>query len=543
MVKLNGGRVGEVQEIGVGCGELLRVALPTGEELVVPDTVIDLTIDDTLLSGNQGRSTTGEGARPVETLDEVYERLATLAPGDYDRVRVEEAKKAGVRVGTLDSEVGKRRPVEQDEVPPQDSTAPFPEIEPWPEPVDGAQVLSDCSAVFSSYVVLLPGTADALALWAAQTHAVGAFEHTPRLNITSPDKRCGKSTARDVLALLVARPLPTENLTAAVLFRVIEQSRPTILADEYDSWLRSKEELRGLFNAGHKRGGQVFRCVGHRVQAFGVFAPVALFGLNELPGTMHDRAIVIKLARAKRGEVPVPFDSRHVAKEKELCRKLKRWAADNLGPLKACDPAMPDTAFNRVADNWRPLFAIAEMAGGDWPKRAANAFAKLTANDDLDAQGIGTRLLADIAAVFKSAGVDRLASANLAERLVDLEGHPWAEFGRAGGKLTPNQLAIQLRRFGIAPRVIRIGNATPRGYLLADFSEAFDRYLQIPAPSGCNITTADATACAAGTSDKGPSATEKPVLHPENDVNPCNDNVCCGVGAGTPQEPESERII
>ncbi|MGD1084778.1 MAG: hypothetical protein ABSA47_08535, partial [Verrucomicrobiota bacterium] len=95
MVKLNGGRVGEVQEIGVGCGELLRVALPTGEELVVPDTVIDLTIDDTLLSGNQGRSTTGEGARPVETLDEVYERLATLAPGDYDRVRVEEAKKAG----------------------------------------------------------------------------------------------------------------------------------------------------------------------------------------------------------------------------------------------------------------------------------------------------------------------------------------------------------------------------------------------------------------------------------------------------------------
>jgi len=50
-----------------------------------------------------------------------------------------------------------------------------------------------------------------------------------------------------------------------------------------------------------------------------------------------------------------------------LCRKLARWAQDNFAALQACDPPMPPGAYNRVADNWRPIFAIAQIAGGDWP--------------------------------------------------------------------------------------------------------------------------------------------------------------------------------
>ena len=60
---------------------------------------------------------------------------------------------------------------------------------------------------------------------------------------------------RDVVAVMVPRPLPTENLSVAVLFRLVEAHAPTILADEYDAWLRDNEELRGLLNAGHRRGG------------------------------------------------------------------------------------------------------------------------------------------------------------------------------------------------------------------------------------------------------------------------------------------------
>jgi hypothetical protein len=59
-----------------------------------------------------------------------------------------------------------------------------------------------------------------------------------------------------------------------------------------------------------------------------------LAGIGSLPGTLHDRAIVVRLARAKPGEVTARFDSRHIEQETKLCRKLARWCADNFDTLK-----------------------------------------------------------------------------------------------------------------------------------------------------------------------------------------------------------------
>ena len=95
-------------------------------------------------------------------------------------------------------------------------------------------------------------------------------------------------------------------------------------------------------------------------------------------------------------KIAARFDSRRVQTETELCRKLARWTADKFDELKNCDPQLPENAFNRLADNWRPLFAIAEIAGGDWPQRTHAAFVALTSSADLDAQGVGTMLLSDI---------------------------------------------------------------------------------------------------------------------------------------------------
>ena len=144
-----------------------------------------------------------------------------------------------------------------------------------------------------------------------------------------------------------------------------------------DSWIKDNDELRGLLNAGHRRGGCALRCDGesNEVRAFNVYAPAVLCGIGALPGTLHDRSIVIRLERAKPGELRARFDSRHVESEAELCRKLARFIADNIVALESSDPKLPNGVFNRLADNWRPLFAIAEIAGGDWPERCAAAFA------------------------------------------------------------------------------------------------------------------------------------------------------------------------
>jgi putative DNA primase/helicase len=358
--------------------------------------------------------------------------------------------------------------------------------------MDGSQVLDEVAATLSRYLALPDGAADAMALWIAHTHCFDAFENSPRLNLTSPEKGCGKTTARDVLGLLVPRPLSTENLTAAVLFRVVEKRKPTVLADECDTWLWDNEELRGMFNTGHRRGGQALRCEGenHEVRAFRVFGPAVLCGIGELPGTLHDRSIRVCLVRAKPGEVRVRFDSRRINQEGELCRKLARWAADNHTQLRECDPRMPESAFNRLADNWRPLFAIAEIAGGDWPRRATKAFADLTKGEDLDSQGIGTTLLADVARAFERAGVEKLASTELVKALIEMEGQPWAEFGKHAKAITANQLARQLKKFKVAPRTIKLEDGTTaKGYHREDFCEAFDRFLPVSPISKRNLVT------------------------------------------------------
>jgi hypothetical protein len=213
----------------------------------------------------------------------------------------------------------------------------------------------------------------------------------------------------------------------------------------------------------------------NEVRGFKVFAPAVLCGIGALPGTLHDRSIVICLERAKPGELRERFDSRRVERETELCRKLARFCADNMARLESCDPAMPSGAFNRLADNWRPLFAVAEIAGGDWPQRAAAAFAKLNSQDD-DAQGLGVTLLADIRQAFEEYRAEKMFSKTLVETLCAMTDSQWPEAHR-GKPITENWLARRLRAFGISSRTLRIGDDRAKGYELAEFAEAFERYL------------------------------------------------------------------
>ena len=367
----------------------------------------------------------------------------------------------------------------------QGSAVDFADMEPWPEAVDGAEVLNAAAQTCVRYLSLPDGAADALALWCGHAHAFDAFVCSPRLNIASPEKQCGKTTLRDVIAALVPRPLATENLSVAVLFRVIEAHKPTLLADECDAWLRDNEELRGMLNAGHRYGGKALRCVGdgNEVRAFNVFSPAVLCGIGSLPATLHDRSIVVRLERAKAGEVCERFDSRRTQREQELSRKLARFCADNRARLETCDPVLPSGAFNRLADNWRPLFAIAEIAGGDWPQRAATAFAKLVGRQDADAHGLGAMLLADIRQVFNQAATERMLSKQLVESLCALPDRPWPEANK-GRTITQNWLARRLREFGVSSKSIRADGGHGNGYESAHFQEAFDRYLPTSGP--CN---------------------------------------------------------
>ncbi len=410
--------------------------------------------------------------------EKYIKQLAELLPLEYERQRKKAAEKLGCREAILDKLVEeKRQKLNPSHDTLQGRGLMFAEVEQWPEPVSGSELLTQLSDTFSRYIALPNGAADVLALWCAHAHAFESFLCSPRLNISSPEKRCGKTTLRDLLALFVPRPLPTENLTLAVLFRTVHLHKPTILADEVDTWLEKKDELQGLLNSGHRKGGMVFRCVGddYDVRGFEVFATAVLCGIGALPSTLIDRSIVIRLKRAKPGEVQERFQLRPTHFELELCRKLIRFCGDNRQAFEASEPVLPAEAFNRLGDNWRPLFAIAEVAGGNWPQRANNAFASLVTKE-ADEEGLAIMLLADIRQVLSETDSGRIFSGVLAGALCALSDRPWSEANR-GRPISENWLARRLGVFGIKPNGLRIKTDRARGYEAEDFKEAFERYL------------------------------------------------------------------
>jgi putative DNA primase/helicase len=163
-------------------------------------------------------------------------------------------------------------------------------------------------------------------------------------------------------------------------------------------------------------------------------------------------------------------------------RRLARFAMDARPALERADPAIPAHLHDRAADNWRVLFAIADAAGGDWPSRAHAACIALSASQT-DAETIGATLLSDIQTAFvMKGGPVKLSSADLCQTLADDEASPWAAFGRSEKPITPAALARLLKRFKIAPKVLRNGSNVWRGYECDAFTDAWSRYLNPDIP-------------------------------------------------------------
>ena len=415
---------------------------------------------------------------PSSDDDNEIRRLATLNLIEYERERKDAAERLNVRAPILDRLVAAQRGVQTDDNK-QGHALRLPEPEPWPDPVNGAELLTALAVNVRQHVVMADQASDTAALWVLHTYLLDCFGISPRLAITSPEKGCGKTTALDVVSHLVSRPLPTANASAAAIFRVVELQRPTLLIDEADTFLPENEELRGILNSGHRQGGAVIRTVGEEFEprSFSTYSACAIALIGKLPATLADRSVSIDLRRRKPDEPIKSFRYDRTEDLDHLARRAARWARDNADGVRSADPDLPAGVFNRVADNWRPLLAIADVAGGEWPARARRAIQCAGGGASGDEQSIRVLLLSDIRMIFAECGADRLPSADLISALNAIEGRPWAEWHRGKG-LSTNGLARQLAAFRIAPGTIRTSAGTPKGYQVAQFDDAFARYLQ-----------------------------------------------------------------
>ena len=433
----------------------------------------------------------------IEQINEVL-RLAKLAPPQYDAERKETAKRLALRVSTLDDIVGRlssrmMMSDEDNDTDKQGTRIEFKTFEPWPDAVHGKVLMADMVKTIRSHVILSEHQALAVALWIIHTHAIEVADHTPRLQIRSPTMRCGKSTLLNVIEPMVVKPINTENITTAALFRVIQMHSPTLLIDEADSFLkrddgRDNEEMRGILNSGHERGGTVIRTVGEDFEprAFKVFGPVAFAWLvkrgTQVAQTLEDRSITIELRRRLPTEDITRFRSTRTNQLRELGRRAARWFADHKISLSDADPSLPEELDDRGQNKWRPLVAIADAMSPDLGQAARDAAVNLAAENIGGEDDAGSMALADAAAIIKKymqgpPPKKGISNHDLVTYLVAMDDRPWKEWKR-GSPLNEHSLKRLLKPFNLRPKRIRIGAVLIRGYVTAQVLEAAARYVK-----------------------------------------------------------------
>ena len=361
-------------------------------------------------------------------------KIISLSSEEYELRRRAIAKENHVRPSFLDSI---RREAEPEKLQGREITLEAPE--PWPTHVDGALLLDTIVFHARRFLVAPAHATEATALWIVLSYLIDRAACLPLLVYYSATKRCGKTTALEVVSRLALKALPSSTISAAALFRVVEKFTPTLILDEADSAFKENEDLRTLVNASFTRtAAYAIRCAGEdsEPRIFSTWCPKALGLIGRLPSTLADRSILIPMRRKRQDEIVERLRADEDQGFEELRRRIARWAADNAEALRSLDPQIPLELNDRQADAWRELLRIADAAGGEWPSMAREAAIAICAQSDDDDEDTRTMLLRDLRILFASASYQNaFTSESIVEYLGALEERPWATF--AGGRASP----------------------------------------------------------------------------------------------------------
>ncbi len=355
---------------------------------------------------------------------------------------------------------------------------------PHSEPQAGEQVFNALYGLVDAYMVIDECYKIAFVLWVIFSYLVGHSQIAPIAWITSPEKQCGKSTLFGLFARVVDRPFTANNITQAVLYRVMEKYRPCLLVDEIDTSLKDKGELLGIINAGYSRHASITPRIntdnGGAVDTFNAYGAKVFAGIGEMQGTFASRAIRFNLRRKHQGETAQRLTLKTLphAKTDEIKAVVKRWASDNIDAIVATHiPLLPinDRDFN----NWEFLLQIASVLG--IYDRAVNAC--LAICQDKGELSQNEQLLADIRAVWN--GGDKMSLRFLHERLTAIPDMQWATYDN-GLPISLYKLSKLIKGFGLATKTVKFdATATAKGYEKAQMMLLWERYLPPPIEDDC----------------------------------------------------------
>jgi Protein of unknown function (DUF3631) len=373
------------------------------------------------------------------------------------------------------------------------------DAELWPVPVDGAELFQEISALYRRFVFIQnPCGYDVEAAFTVLTYCFREFLSLPYIHLPSPMPESGKTRNLELLELCCNRAYIFVDPSASVIFRFVEEVGPTLLLDEVDNIFSGRDEdskqLKSILNSGYTAGKYVPRTAtrpdGSRyTEMFSPYGPKVLAGIRSIPQTLRSRCIVIPMMRKLAGEEVEEFDEPvrlEVEKVAAVIRsKIVRWIDDQLaGGTFDRRPEFPPGLGDRMRDCWRPLFVIANAAGGPWPERIREAAISLSVKVTVDDDDEIGALLEDLRAYFEAeerteADLEWTTTSALLLHLTELDHRPW-KYMRNDLGMSPTKLAGLLKtatngRALPVPR--KVDGSVLRGYAYGPIKDSIERYL------------------------------------------------------------------
>jgi putative DNA primase/helicase len=399
-------------------------------------------------------------------------------------------------------------------------TVIFDPIVPHPAPVNIAELLTEIEGVIKRHVVLSEPAATALAVWVLHSYTFELRDTVAYVAIESPEKRCGKTTLLSVLAAMASKSLIASNITVGALFRAIHSCTPTLFIDEADTFLAGNSIMRGIINSGNtrrtayvlrlsasKKAGRALRLttaaqeharvmqpceqgrpltlnpsppVGEReatgaastetgLKKYSCWCPKVIAMIGEVPDTIADRSIVVKMARKLTSEACAPLSELNTAEIKAKCARFTRDMAQFIAEAgKIRGEGLND----RAADTFDPLFVIARLAGEEWEEKLRAAALALCSTADIENSGSG--LILEIMDILNESTCEKMFSRDI---VAGLRERGMKSQTLKNSSLNEHQMARILRPYGVKPTAIRIGREVRNGYTVSDFREALKRYV------------------------------------------------------------------
>jgi len=236
-------------------------------------------------------------------------------------------------------------------------------------------ILSEIESELRKYIELAEDDREytLISLWIIGTYLQPIWISYPYIGISGA-KRTGKSKLLKFIEMLAFNALFSTNISTAVLYRLIQSLRCTILMDEAEalSNAQRKSELKNILYSGYKKYGFVYRSGKTKSdqiipEKFEVFSPKVFVTYEGLEEILNDRSINIVMIRTMNKDISDREIDESDPIWEELRSKLYIFALKNWRKIREIYRSFEEVEeiHSRELELWKPILVLAKFFSDD----------------------------------------------------------------------------------------------------------------------------------------------------------------------------------